>query len=217
MARSRIPLVSAISFIALFIVATALVPDPPHVEDSGTFAVLWLREHQDDIPIAAQLFTLAVIPFFVLVAWVRAALPPLYGYAFLAAAGAFVAEAVISIWFTAGLALHADSLNPATARTLLDISSQFGPILTTTDVVMAGAVALAAFRTDAFPRWLGWISAVFALEQLVESVTLYGDSGFAAPGGDWNAVLGGGFLAVWIIALGFGLSRGSQPAPVATS
>ena len=133
-----------------------------------------------------------MIPFFVLVAWVRRALPDVYGYAFLAAAGAVAAQIVISSWFLSGAALHADSIDPMTARSLLDVGAYFGPVLTTTDVVMAGAVALAALREGSLPRWLGWLSAVFAVEQLAETATIFGTSGFAAPGGDWNNMLGAG-------------------------
>lgn len=208
---SRTPLVAAIAFVVLFGVATSLLPSPPQVDDSGQQVVDWLRKHHDDVPIAAQLFALAVIPFLVLVAWTRRALPSLHGYAFLAAAGAFVTQAVVSIWFTAGLALHSDTVSPETARTLADVSAYFGPFLTTTDVVMGGAVALAVFGHNSLPRYVGWISALFVVEQLIETVTFYGDSGFAAPGGDFNAVVGGGFFAVWLLALGFGLaSKGAE-------
>lgn len=207
--RTRTPLYAAIAFVVLFAVASALVPDPPRVEDSGASAVSWLRDHQDDVPIAVQLFSLAVIPFFVVVAAVRNVLPAAYGYAFLAASGAFVAQAIIALWVPAGLALHADTVDPATARSLLDVAAYFGPMLTTTDVVLAGAVALAAFREGAFSPIVAWISVVFGLEQLVETFTAYGDSGFAAPGGDWNVVLGAGLFAIWTIAIGAGASRRS--------
>jgi hypothetical protein len=36
--------------------------------------------------------------------------------------------------------------------------------------VMAGAFAAAVFRSGAFPRWLGWVSVVVALAQLVSLV-----------------------------------------------
>jgi hypothetical protein len=99
-----------------------------------------------------------------------------------------------------------------TARSLLDVGAYFGPVLTTTDVEMGGAVALAALRDGSLPRWLGWISAVFAVEQLAETATIFGTSGFAAPGGDWNNMLGAGLFMVWIVALGLGLRKRVLPA-----
>lgn len=213
--RSRTPLFAAVVFVVLFGVATALIPSPPHVEDSGQKVVNWLNKHHDDVPIASQLFLLAVIPFLVLVAWTRRALPALHGYAFLAAAGAFVGQAMIGVWITAALALHSSSVAPETARTLMDVSSYFGPVLTATDVVLAGAVALAVFGHNSLPRPVGVISLVFAVEQLAESFTVYGSKGFAAPGGDWNADVGGALFAVWIVTLGVGLAlkgRGDEAA-----
>jgi hypothetical protein len=149
-----------------------------------------------------------MVPFLVLAAWTRRVLPDVYGYAFLAAAGAFAAQAMVSTWFLAGTALHADTINPDVARSLLDVGAYFGPVLTTTDVVMAGAVALAALREGVLPRWLGWLSAAFALEQFAELSTVYGNSGFAAPGAEFNNVVGAGFLAIWLIALGVTVGKG---------
>ncbi len=207
MQRSRTPLIAAISFVVLVVVGTVFLGTPPHVEDSAETTIAWLRAYHDAVPVVAMCFTLAVIPFLVLAAWTRRALPPVYGYAFLAAAGAFVAQTMVLLWFSAGAALHADTIDPGIARSLLDVGAYYGPMLATTDVVMAGAVALVGLREGALPRWLGWVSAVFALEQLIETATVYGDSGFAAPGGDWNTVLGAGLFGVWVLALGFALSR----------
>ncbi len=212
MSDSKVPLLSAIGFNALFITGLAFLGTPVPVEASPGKTVAWLQLNQDDIPVAAVCFALAMIPFLVLIAWARRALPDIYGYAFLAAAGAFAAQSMISIWFLLGTSLHADTIDPKTARSLLDVGSYFGPMLTTTDVVMAGAVALVALREGLLPRWLGWLSVVFAIEQLAETATIYGNSGFAAPGGDWNNVLGGGLLGIWLIALGFALGRDRQTA-----
>jgi len=214
MKSSKIPLLSAIAFLALFIVGTAFLGTPRSVADSPAETVAWLQLHQRDIPVTVVCFSLAVIPFLVLTAWTRRVLPDIYGYAFLAAAAAFVTQAMVAMWFLSGAALHADTIDPGTARSLLDVQAYFGPVLTTTDIVMVGAVALAALREGSLPRWLGWLSIVFAVEQLAEMATIYGSSGFSAPGGDWNNLLGGGLLAIWILALGFALGR--QPQQNAT-
>jgi len=204
---SKVPLLAAVAFVALFIVGTAFLGTPLQVDDSPADTVAWLQLHQDDIPVTMASYALTAIPFFVLVAWVRRALPDLCGYAFLGASAAFAAQVIVSTWFLGGTALHADTIDPQTARSLLDVGAYLGPMLTTTDVVMAGAVAWAALRDGVLPRWLGWLSAVFAVEQLVEIATVYGRSGFAAPGGAWNNVLGAGLLMIWLIALGFAVGR----------
>ena len=205
---SKVPLFAAVAFLALFVTGTAFLGTPLRVEASPEETVAWLQLHQSDVPVAVSCFALAMVPFLVLTAWTRRALPDVYGYAFLAAAGAFAAQAMVSTWFLAGTALHADTINADVARSLLDVGAYFGPVLTTTDVVMAGAVALAALREGVLPRWLGWLSAAFALEQLAELATVYGRSGFAAPGAEFNNVVGAGLLAIWLIALGVSVGRG---------
>jgi hypothetical protein len=207
---SKVPLLSAVALLALYVVGTAFLGTPLQVDDSPADTVAWLKLHQADVPVAVVCLSLSVIPFLTLVAWVRRALPEIYGYAFLAASGAFAAQILVSTWFLSGTALHADSIDPQTARSLLDVGAYFGPVLTTTDVVMAGAVALAALREGVLPRWVGWLSAIFAIEQVAEMATIYGQSGFAAPGGVWNNVVGAGLFMIWVLALGFVLGR--QPA-----
>ncbi|MFL6089299.1 MAG: hypothetical protein ACJ71Z_04070 [Aeromicrobium sp.] len=204
---SKIPLLSAVAAVALFIVGNAFLGTPLQVDDSPAKTVAWLQRHHADVPVAVACFTLSAVPLFILTAWVRRALPDVYGYAFLAASGAFVAQFLVSSWFLSGAALHADTIDPRTARSLLDVGAYFGPVLTTTDGVMAGTVALAALRLGVLPRWLGWLSALFVVEQLAEMSTIYGTSGFAAPGGPWNNMLGAGLFMVWIIGLGIAVGR----------
>jgi len=207
---SKVPLLSALAVAVLFGVGTAFLGTPLQVDDSPADTVAWLQLHQADVPVAVVCFALSAIPFLTWAAWVRRALPDVYGYAFLAGAGAFVAQFVASSWFLSGAALHADTIDPQTARSLLDVGAYFGPLLTTTDVVMAGAVALAALREGVFPRWLGWLSVIFAVEQVAEMSTIYGTSGFAAPGGEWNNVLGAGLFMIWLVSLG--VAAGRRPA-----
>ena len=77
------------------------------------------------------------------------------------------------------------------------------------DVLLAGAIGLAAWRGDGgLPRWLAYFSAAFALEQAIETITIFGKRGFIAPGGDMNFQLGAVLLVVWLIALGVATSRG---------
>jgi hypothetical protein len=212
MSRSKVPVLAALAFIVLYVIGTAFLGTPLPVDASPTETALWLHDRRDAIPVMAVSFALAIIPFVVVVAQTRAVLPDVYGYAFLVAASAFAAQAAVSLWFYAGTTLHADSIDPGTARALLDVAAFFGPVLTTTMVVLAGAVALAALREEVLPRWFGWVSAVFAIEQLAEVATVYGRSGFSAPGGEWNNVLGAGMFGLWVVALGFVLGRAeSQP------
>ena len=48
------------------------------------------------------------------------------------------------------------------------------------------------------PPWLKWLSAVFLLEQAVETITVFGKTGFIAPGGAMNVYLGGVLGFLWV-------------------
>ena len=120
-------------------------------------------------------------------------------------------EVFIATWFTAGLALHPDQLGSATARTITDIASMWGPILTVADIMVAVPILLAA-NDGRFPRWLGILAAVFAVEQLIETITIIGPpASFISPGGAMNFYLGGPLFIIFFLALGVALSL-EQPA-----
>ena len=89
MTRSKVPLLSAVAFVALFVTGSAFLGTPVQVDATPEDTVAWLQLHQDDVPVAVVCFALAMVPFLVLAAWTRRVLPDVYGYAFLAAAGAF--------------------------------------------------------------------------------------------------------------------------------
>ena len=57
--------------------------------------------------------------------------------------------------------------------------------------------------------WLAWLTIVFMVEQSIETITIFGKSGFTAPGGPMNLDLGAGLLLVWIIAAGAASSSAS--------
>jgi hypothetical protein len=129
------------------------------------------------------------------------------GHVFTIGAAMLVVENCIETWFMGGLALHAEALQPATARTLLDVASMWGPILTIADVLIAVPILLAALA-GRFPRWLGALAAVFAAEQLIEVVTVIGSPGsFIAPGGAMNLYAGGFLFVIFFLALGISSSQ----------
>ena len=124
------------------------------------------------------------------------------GYVFTIGSAVVLVEVFIATWFTAGLALHPDQLGSATARTITDIAMMRGPILTAADIMVAVPILLAA-NDGRFPRWLGILAAVFAVEQLIETVTIIGPpASFISPGGPMNIYLGGPHFIVFFLALG---------------
>ena len=174
----------------------------------------YYRDHADAVRAGTWLATWALVPFVILMAHARSFLSGLCRDVMLIGAAMFGAVGMVWTWFNAGLALHAATLDPHVARTLVDISRYFGPTLTVADVLLAGAVGVAAWRGDGgLPRWLAYFSAVFVLEQGIETITIFGKSGFISPGGDMNFQLGAGLLFVWAIALGAATSRRRSDTP----
>ena len=55
-------------------------------------------------------------------------------YALTIGSALIIAEFSVELWFTSGLALQANTLDPAVARTAADLALMFGPVLTVADV-----------------------------------------------------------------------------------
>jgi len=66
---------------------------------------------------------------------------------------------------------------------------------------MMAPVTLLAVRGHAgLPWWLGVLGAVALAEQAVETVTIFGSTGFTEPGGAMNLQLGAGLVWAWLRA-----------------
>jgi hypothetical protein len=85
-------------------------------------------------------------------------------------------------------------------------------MLTIANIMVAVPILLAA-NAGRFPRWLAIVAAVFAVEQLIETITIIGPPGsFISPGGPMNFYLGGPLFILFFLALGVALSL-EQQAP----
>jgi hypothetical protein len=81
--------------------------------------------------------------------------------------------------------------------------------------MMAPVTALALSGRAGLPRWLGIWGAIAIAEQAVETVTIFGESGFIEPGGAMNFQLGGTLVVGWMVAFGVWAGRrGLFPKPV---
>jgi hypothetical protein len=202
----RIPMIAGIGFAVLFAAALLMVPTLPGIDKPGYDIVSHVNEHSAAMRMQALLVTFGCLALVVVLGYARDRLSGPAGYAFTIGSAVVLVEVCIAMWFTAGLALHPDQLGSATARTIADIAAMWGPILTVADIMVAVPILLAA-NAGQFPRWLGILAAVFAVQQLIETITIIGPPGsFISPGGSMNFYVGGPLFVVFFLALGIALS-----------
>src|ERR1700737_257042 len=202
MSQGRVLVAAAIVAGVLYLVGAIALGSPPGASERPLKVLAWFRDHRSDARLYAWTAALGTLAFAVLAGIIRGVLPAPSRDVFLLGAGAFIAETAVQAWFWAALALHPRSLQPVTARLVLDVASYWGPILTGATTAMIGSVTVLGLRArPLIPRWLTAIGALAFLEQAVETVTVFGRHGFIAPGGPMNVVLGAIVTAVWIGAL----------------
>ena len=184
-------------------IALLAVASPPDAADSGAQVVAWFREHRSSARWWTWILTVNIPVSALLFAMLRRLLPAPHRDVFLIGATVYLADLSLQAWTPAGLALHADQLEPAIARTVLDISLFFGPVLTAATTTMMAPVTLLALRRKAgLPSWLGLLGAIAVVEQTIETITIFGSTGFAQPGGPMNFQLGAGLVMAWMIGFG---------------
>ena len=203
----RLPVACAIVFAVLFSVALLMVPTLPGVDRPGAEIVSHVNEHAGAMRLQGLLTILGSLALVVVLGYARDRLRGPAAYVFTIGSAMVLVEVSIAMWFTTGLALHAADLDPSTARTVADVAAMWGPILTAADVMVATPIVLAA-RDGLLPRWLGVIAGIFAVEQLIETVTVVGaPATFFAPGGVMNFYVGGPLFVLFFLALGIAVSK----------
>jgi hypothetical protein len=202
----RTPMIAGIAFAVLYAIALLMVPPLPGVDRPGYDIVSHVNEHASAIRMQALLIAFGSLALVALLAIARDRLSGPSAYMFTIGSAVVIVQIGISTWFTAGLAMHPDQLGSATARTIADVEAMWGPMLTIADIMVAVPILLAANQGH-LPRWMGIIAAVFAVEQLIETITIIGPPGsFISPGGAMNFYLGGPLFILFFLALGTALS-----------
>lgn len=200
--------IATVGFAVGYLVAAVALGSAPDAKDSGQAVARWFQSNGSHVRWWLWLGTISLMLFAVFVAFVRARLPDVYRDVFFAGAVILIAESAVSGWIWGGLAWHARVLEPATARTLLDVASYWGPVLTCATVLMLAPVTLVASRGDAgLPRWLAVVTGVAVVEQLIETITIFGSRGFTAPGGPMNLLLGAGLTLIAFVTTGVVIAR----------
>jgi hypothetical protein len=211
MGRSRPLLTATIGFGVLYVAATAALGSPPDADIDAAGLVGWFRDHAGRIRVWVWLLTLSTPFFAAFVALVRARLPSPHGDIFFFGALAVAIETSVMSWLWAGMAWHADQLQPATARLLFDVASYWGPIVTSATITLLLPVVLATMQgAVAVPRWVGWLGGAALVEQMVETITVFGKGAFLAPGGFMNTMVGPVLVGGFMVCLGIALSLGGR-------
>lgn len=211
----RWPLFSALAYVALVTLGLFAVPAAPGVGASGAAIARHAAQHAGGVRLTAWLGAMSIVPLVLLVARLRQLVVGAARDVLLLGTVGLISSTMVWVWFGAGLALHAASLAPATARALADVSAYFGPVLTVAVTLMVAPVGVAAWRRDGhLPVWLAGVSAVVAVEQVIESFTVFGTAGPVAPGGTLNMTVGPVLFLIWLVAAGVAASAPTTgPAP----
>jgi len=210
MRRSTVLLIATAVLAVVFVVGGSILGSLPKATESGSAVVAWFQDHGGNVRASTWFGVFGLVAIVLFACLIREQLPSPHRDVFMVGVVLFAAEATIQGWITLGLALHADQLNPATARTLLDVASYFGPALISATILMLAPIVLLSFgRAAVLPQWLGVVGGIALAEQTIESVTIFGTHGFTAPGGAMNSVLGATLVGVWLVALGIVVARRS--------
>jgi hypothetical protein len=186
---------------ALGVTSFAMLDARPDAAASGAALASWFQENGGRVRWAMAVLTLGALPTAIVFALLRSVLPTPHRDVFLIGAIGTIATTSVQTWTWLGLALHPDHLDPGTARIVLDVAIFWGPVLTGSTFTMMAAPTWLALRGEAgLPRWLGVVGLVACAEQLVETITIFGSSGFTEPGGAMNLQLGAALVGIWLVA-----------------
>ena len=153
---SRALLGATAAYAILGALALAAFGSLPAASETGTQVVTWLRERGEFVRWGVWAFTVSAPLFALMIALLRRLIPAPHRDVFLIGSVSYMIAIAVWTWTWAGLALHADQLEPATARAILDVAVFFGPVLTgSTTTMMAPVTLLALTRQPRLPRWLG--------------------------------------------------------------
>jgi hypothetical protein len=212
------PLLLAATVVVMILAAIELaaIGAAPRAAESGASVVTWFRAHGDGVRWFVWATTVTIPVYALMVALLRRLLPRPHRDVFLIGAVLLISMNSLQAWIWAGLALHADALEPGVARALLDVAIFWGPVLTGATTTMIAPVTVAAlWRQATLPRWLGALGAVAFIEQAIETITIFGRRGFTEPGGPMNLQLGAGLTLLWMLA--FGIWGGLRGRPLEAS
>ena len=154
-------------YAVLFVIANILLGEPGS-GTAGAAVVTYYRDHQttETIGVFAVAFALVALTF--LLASLRRTLSATDEGRFLAnvvtAGGAVYAAGLMAMTaLTVALIDAAKNNMPATAQTLNVLSSDMWPPVVVGLALLGLGTGVAALRSAALPKWIGWVSVAFGL------------------------------------------------------
>lgn len=123
MKASRLLLINILATGTFYVAGfTALGSSYPTIESTGQEIVAWFSEHGSNARTYAWTAAFLSLGLTIFAGQIATLLPKPHRYIFLAGVLGFAITAQVQAWLWAGLAVHPQDLDPATARTLFDIS-----------------------------------------------------------------------------------------------
>ncbi|MEM0906685.1 MAG: hypothetical protein AAGJ94_04920 [Pseudomonadota bacterium] len=171
----------------------------PTIGSSGADVVAWFTNNGINAKVYAWASAFVSLGLMIFAGQVSALLPQPHRYVFFAGVLGFALTAQVQAWIWAALAYDPGGLSEGAARLGFAMAAFWGPLVNASTTAMALAVAALGFgKHKLVPGWLAWLSVLFGLEQAIETVTIFGVSGFFAPGGAMNLYLGGLLGFIWV-------------------
>ena len=109
---------AAVAVFVLYAIGLVALGTPPGASETGAQVVAWFREHGHNVRWFVWALTVATPPLAIMFALLRRLLPAPHRDVFTIGAVTYIATTAAGVWTWAALALHADRLEPATARAI---------------------------------------------------------------------------------------------------
>ena len=179
---------TGIVFVVLLVIAFIVMTEPPNADAPAEEYTAYFSENQDSVNTGVLLGTLSLFFFIWFAGTLASALrvtagsPRLPTIAF---GGAIAAAVAFFIGLTAlAVAAHRpEEVSPELTRALYDAFVLSAVPAVAGLVALFGATAAIILRSDLLPDWVGWLSGVTAVLQLLAFGPLYTDTGaFAGDG-----------------------------------
>jgi hypothetical protein len=204
----RLAPLTGVLFVALLIASFLVSGETPDADASAQEAVSFYTSNDTSVTVSAALGGLGVVAFLFFLGILRGELRRYEAEPGVLSATAFAGGILVAVGgaafsaFALTLSDTADKLDPSAVQALNALNEDFFVPLAAGSLVLLLAAGIAAVRTRAFPKWLGWAAIVIAIAWVTPAFFI------AGPG-----------ALLWIVIVSVMLSQRAAatttPAPAA--